>query len=205
MKQLILIHPGATEYDQQGRIQGTLDVPLSDDGREQVARMAAELSTRTFSSLYTAPGQPAKQTGEILGDALDLKPKTLEKLTNVDQGLWQGMCVDDVKTKQPKLFKKWLEKPESVCPPEGEPIPHACQRAAEVLGRLRKKVKPNSTVLLVVPEPMASIVRHVLCGQQLENPWTVGNSPGRWECIDLDAPQRGASEQVSEVGASHSG
>lgn len=186
MKQLVLVHPGATEYDQQGRIQGTLDVPLSDDGREQVAQVAKQLAELGATVLYTAPGQPAKQTGEILSDVLGLRAKTLDKLTNVDQGLWQGMCVEDVKTKQPKLFKKWLDKPESVCPPEGEPIPHAKDRAAEVLGKLRRKVKPDTTVLLVAPEPMASVVRHLLCDNQLVNPWTVDNSPGLWEVIDLE-------------------
>jgi len=190
MKQLVLVHPGATEYDQQGRIQGTLDVPLSDDGRQQVAEVAKQLAELGATVLYTAPGQPAKQTGEILSDVLGLRAKTLEKLTNVDQGLWQGMCVEDVKTKQPKLFKKWLDKPQSVCPPEGESIPHAKERAAEVLSKLRRKVKPDTTVLLVAPEPMASVVRHILCANVLENPWTTANSPGQWEVIDLEVEQK---------------
>ena len=29
MVQVLLIRPGATEYDQQGRVQGILDVPLA--------------------------------------------------------------------------------------------------------------------------------------------------------------------------------
>ena len=43
MFQILLIRPGATEYDQQGRIQGTLDIPLCEDGRRQVEAMIEEL------------------------------------------------------------------------------------------------------------------------------------------------------------------
>ena len=43
MVRVLLIRPGATEYDQQGRVQGTLDVPLCEDGRQEVEKMVEEL------------------------------------------------------------------------------------------------------------------------------------------------------------------
>ena len=44
MSQVILIRPGATLYDEQNRVQGVLDIPLSERGRSEVARMAQKLS-----------------------------------------------------------------------------------------------------------------------------------------------------------------
>ena len=38
MLTILLVRSGLTEYDCQGRIQGTLDVPLSGEGRQQVER-----------------------------------------------------------------------------------------------------------------------------------------------------------------------
>ena len=38
----------------------------------------------------------------------------------MNHGLWQGMIIDEVKRKQPKVYKQWQEHPENVCPPEGE-------------------------------------------------------------------------------------
>ncbi len=40
MPHFVLIRPGSTDYDQQGRIQGTLDIPLDDQGAEQVQQVA---------------------------------------------------------------------------------------------------------------------------------------------------------------------
>ena len=193
MKQLLLVRPGATEYDQQGRIQGTLDVPLSEDGRQQVEAMAVELANLQPALLFTSPGQASTQTGELLGEALGLKPRSLDKLLNVNQGLWQGMCIDEVKTKQPKVFKQWLSHPETVCPPEGETIPHAKQRIREVLQKMLKKQKDDTTLLLVVPEPAASIVKHLLCDCELGDLWHAAKRADRWELIDLETPKMAAS------------
>ena len=38
MFQILLIRPGSTEYDQQGRVQGTLDIPLCEDGRQEAEK-----------------------------------------------------------------------------------------------------------------------------------------------------------------------
>ena len=44
MLQIVLIRPGCTDFEEQGRIQGTLDIPLNEQGRQQVERMTAELA-----------------------------------------------------------------------------------------------------------------------------------------------------------------
>ncbi len=33
---VLLIRPGATDFDDQGRIKGSLDMPMSERGRQQV-------------------------------------------------------------------------------------------------------------------------------------------------------------------------
>ena len=43
MVQIVLIRPGSTDYDEQGRIQGTLDIPLSEQGTREVERVIEEI------------------------------------------------------------------------------------------------------------------------------------------------------------------
>src|SRR5262245_44961371 len=171
MFQILLIHPGCTEYDQQGRVQGTLDIPLCEDGRQEVEALIGELSGRKIAAIYSSPSQSAQQTAETLAAAHDLKVKTLDKLQNLDHGLWQGMLVDDVKKKQPKVYRQWLEQPETVCPPQGETVVDAKERVQAALTKLIKKHKSDGVVALVVPEPLASIVRHVLTRVDLGDLW----------------------------------
>ena len=41
---VLLVRPGATDFDDQGRIKGTLDMPMSERGRQQVNSLAEQLS-----------------------------------------------------------------------------------------------------------------------------------------------------------------
>lgn len=163
MLTILLVRSGMTEYDCQGRIQGTLDVPLSDEGRLQVDAAACDLEERasSISALYAGPDLSSQQTAEILAGKLKLKSKTLKKLHNLDQGLWQGMLFDDVKSKQPKVFRQWQERPDTVCPPEGETLREATDRLKEALAKLTKKHK-SGTIALVLPQPLASVLRCML-------------------------------------------
>jgi probable phosphoglycerate mutase len=185
MVQLLLIRPGATEYDQQGRLQGTLDVPLCEDGRQEVEKMVQELSDQPISAIYSSPCQAAAQTAEALGAALDLKIKTLDKLQNLDQGLWQGMLVADVKTKQPKVYRQWQDQPETVCPPQGETLGAAKQRVQAMVAKLVKKHKPESVLAIVAPEPLASVIRNVLCHEEWGDLWQCSAAGAQWRIIEV--------------------
>src|SRR5688572_431547 len=90
MQQILLIRPGTTEYDQQGRVQGTLDIPLCEDGRQEVEALVGELRDKPIAAVYSSPSQSAQQTAEALAATLDLKVKTVDNLENLDHGLWQG-------------------------------------------------------------------------------------------------------------------
>lgn len=188
MFKILLIRPGVTEYDQQGRIQGTLDIPLCEDGRRQVDAMVEELRGQSISAIYTSPSQSAEQTAEALGKTLDLKVKTLDSLHNLDHGLWQGMLVADVKTKQPRVYRQWQEQPETVCPPQGEPVRDAEVRLQQAVAKLAKKYKADALVALVLPEPLASLLRHVLRHDDLGDLWQSRNGSTPWEIIE-NVPQ----------------
>ncbi len=185
MVQVLVIRPGTTEYDQQRRVQGTLDIPLCEDGRQQVETLVETLRDQPISAIYASPCQSADQTAEALAQAFDLKVKTIDKLQNLDQGLWQGMLVADVKSKQPKVYRQFQEQPETVCPPQGETLSTAKQRVSQALAKLLKKYKADQVVAIVVPEPLASVVRHVLGQEQWGDLWQSATEKAQWQLIDV--------------------
>jgi phosphoserine phosphatase len=185
MFRILVVRPGETEYDQQRRIQGTLDIPLCEDGRRQVNAMVSDLRTQPIEAIYTSPSQSATQTAEVLGEALDLKVKELDKLQNLNHGLWQGMLIKDVKTKQPKVFKQWQEQPETICPPQGETVGAAEERVQAVVIKLAKKHKSEGLIAVVVPEPLASLMCHVLRDGDLHDLWRSRDKIPAFEVIDF--------------------
>jgi len=189
MLTILLIRAGTTEYDCQGRIQGTLDVPLSEVGRRQAEAAADELVEKSASiaALYAGPCLSAQETAEILAERLKLKPKTLSKLHNLNQGLWQGMLFDDVKNKQPKVYRQWHDHPETVCPPEGETLAAAGERFKKALAKLIKKHK-SGTIGLVLAQPLAGVARSLMRAEQLPSVCqSQCDSKPLWEPIDVAA------------------
>lgn len=216
MVQFVLIRPGSTDYDVQGRIQGNLDIPLNDQGREQAGAAVECLKGRSLVALYSAAGRAAEETAELIGAAVKLRPKTLERLENLNHGLWQGMIIDEVKRKQPKVYKQWQEHPENVCPPEGEMLADVIERVDTALEKLLRKHRFGA-IGLVAPEPLASVVRCRILGGQLGDLWKATKGCGRVEVFEVqpqlpkvhetrfDAPAQVAPAQAGDGTNSASG
>ncbi len=187
MVQIVLIRPGSTNYDEQGRIQGTLDIPLSPQGSANVQQLGEELRQFDIAVVYTSPCEASWQTGSMIAQALSAKVKKIDALQNLDHGLWQGMEIDEIRRKHPKVFRQWQEQPEIICPPEGEMLRDAQERVKVALTKLLRKHK-SGTLGVVVPEPLATLVHSFLTHSQLGDLWKLGESCGRWEAINVENP-----------------
>lgn len=157
MAQVVLIRPGATLYDEQHRVQGVLDVPLSDRGRAEVEVLAEQLAGLELSALYCGPGESVGRTADVVGKSLGLRPKRVEELRNLDQGLWQGLQVEEIKRRNFKVYRQWIDDPLTVCPPQGETVDDALDRIKAAVKPLIRKHR-NDIIGLVVAEPIGQLI-----------------------------------------------
>ena len=192
MVKFVLIRPGSTDYNKQGRIQGTLDVPLSAEGIAEIDSAVAQLEAIDMDTIYFAPCQAAEETARKIAAAIGLKVKKADQLCNLDHGLWQGMLVDEVKRKHPKIYKQWQDHPDSICPPEGEMLIDARVRIQAVINKLLKRHK-KGVVGLVVPEPLASMVVGYLEQEKVGDLWKATAQAGIWQVIDVEPQSLAAS------------
>ncbi len=192
----VLIRPGCTDFDEQNRIQGTLDIPLNDQGQDQVRRIAEDLRDIPLTRIYSAPCEPARGTAESLGAELGVPVKEIDNLLNLNQGLWQGMAVDDIRRKHPKVFKQWQDSPETICPPEGEEISEAMVRIAKSLDKILKR---KNDFAIIAPEPLASLIRCHVCGGKLQTvePVDSCNDQPHWEFLESN----GSADTSKENGS----
>jgi len=166
--QALLIRTGATLYDEQDRVQGVLDLPLSENGLAEVHRLAEQLAgsphEQALSALYCGPGESTTRTAEILGKVLGLRPKRVDELRNLDQGLWQGLQIEEIRRRNNKLFRQWIEDPRTICPPQGETVELATDRVKSALKPLIRRHHDGERFGLVVAEPLARLVSCYLRG-----------------------------------------
>jgi probable phosphoglycerate mutase len=190
MNRVVLVRPGTTDFDEQRRIKGTLDIPLNPFGTDQVTRTANELAGQGIQAIYASPCQAAEETARLLGHTLGVKTKTIENLRNLDHGLWQGKLIEEVKATQRKVYRQWQEQPETVCPPGGEMLESARRRVHQALDKILRKHK-SEVIAVVVPEPLASLARCHLSQSDLGDLWQAETACGCWEAIDVvPAPEK---------------
>ena len=136
---VLLIRPGATEFDDQGRIKGSLDMPMSQRGRRQAEQLVGELAGAPIRTIYTSPCQSARETAELLARGRDVKIKVLDSFRNVDHGLWHGKLIEEVKRNQPRAYRLGQDSPDAFCAPRGEPIAEAKSRVIKSLKKIVRK------------------------------------------------------------------
>lgn len=161
MPNVVVIRPGCTDYDEQHRIQGSLDLPLNQRGHDQVDALVGRLSSVPIDVIYSAPSEPSLSTATALGESFGVAVKELDGIRNLDQGLWEGMTHEEVRRKFPRVYKQWQDSPESICPPQGEPVSDALNRIRQ---SLQKPLKKKDAIAIVASEPLATLVVCVVTG-----------------------------------------
>ena len=86
-----------------------------------------------------------------------MRPRCVDEFRNLDQGLWQGLQVDEIRRRNNRVFRQWLDDPLTVCPPMGEPVGSALERIKAALKPLIRRHQ-GETIALVVGDPLARLV-----------------------------------------------
>ncbi len=167
---LIVIRSPATDYERQGRIRGSLDLPPCPEGLAGIRTVAAALAESPPDAIYTAPSSCATEAGRIIGSRCQVTPKPLDLLANLDLGLWQGKLVSELRRQHPRTFRQWQEDPWSVIPPKGELLDEARGRVELALERIFKRHR-TGRVAVVVPTPLDAVVRWLVAGEPLGDLW----------------------------------
>ena len=205
MCNVVVVRPGSTLFDEQERIKGSLDMPLSASGIEQVHRIASEIAKLPISTVYCGPCESAQSTAKKIAEHTRAKWKVCDCFRNLDHGLWQGKLIDELRRQQPRLFKQLQENPRSFCPPGGETVAEAEARVEKLIVKLCKK-HSNETIAVVIPEPLASLIAAKLKETDLGDLWKSECDYGSWEMIDSDTHDTIGTQLVSNrvVGANSS-
>jgi broad specificity phosphatase PhoE len=125
------IRHGETEWNAEGRLQGTQDIPLNDLGRKQAAHAGAILADllvrdgRSATSLpfVSSPLGRARATMELVRGALKLPPGDYtidDRLREIGYGEWEGSTLAQMQASDPELFASRQVAKWTVAPPGGE-------------------------------------------------------------------------------------
>jgi broad specificity phosphatase PhoE len=125
------IRHGETEWNAEGRLQGTQDIPLNALGRKQAADagyILAGLFARDGRSeasvgFVASPLGRARSTMELVRRALKLPPQDYavdDRLREIAYGDWEGSTLAQMQAADPEIFARRQAEKWVVSPPGGE-------------------------------------------------------------------------------------
>ncbi|WP_084073626.1 histidine phosphatase family protein [Demequina sp. NBRC 110052] len=212
MSTMILVRHGRTDYNVEGRLQGSLDVPLGAEGRAQAVATGQHLAAAygTPDALLTSPLARAFDTAAEIGRLVGMEPVSDARLTQRSYGAWEGRTWDEVRARWPEEYAARMRGEDPDIPGWGTSV-EVGRRVAECLeeavhGRELVTVVSHGSALMLGALALLGIPPlSTALGKLPHGHWNVmtRSSTGAWSleryAIDPSAarmPRRGEAPDV---------
>jgi broad specificity phosphatase PhoE len=130
---LFLVRHGATTLSAEDRFAGSTDVELSDEGRQQAARLATRLADDRIAAVYCSPMRRTVETASIVARPLNLELTHRDGLKEIAHGHWEGMTRCEVEARYAEEYAAWEADPFTFAPEGGESGVSVMARALPVV------------------------------------------------------------------------
>ena len=80
---LLVIRSVATDYELQGRVRGSLDVPPCPEGLVEARSLATRLAATPLAGIYASPSSCAAETARIIAAPHGLQPRSVDLLAKL--------------------------------------------------------------------------------------------------------------------------
>jgi alpha-ribazole phosphatase len=148
MTRVWLIRHGEPAEEARHRCYGSLDVGLSEKGRQQMKHVAERLRSEPIAFIYSSPRSRALEGAKILGAAVSHHVEVIDDLREIAFGDFEGLTYDEIAGRYPDLYRKWMEKPTEVVFPNGESFPGMRGRVLKAFEAIQHK-NDGKTIAIV--------------------------------------------------------
>ncbi|MCF8056253.1 MAG: histidine phosphatase family protein [Desulfocapsa sp.] len=162
---LALLRHGKTVWNEEGRIQGRQDSPLSPPGKEQVHEWGHFLGNYTIDRILASDMGRVRETVAILQNYCHTSTVIFNpELREQSWGKWEGMTFQELETKQPEALAAQIRSGWGFCPPDGESRRDVLKRVLPVIHATIEQF-PGQRVLVVCHEGVVKSLIYHLAGR----------------------------------------
>lgn len=151
MLRLYLVRHGITVWNQEGRLQGHTDIPLSEEGMVQAQKLGARLAHMEppIQAVWSSDLMRARQTAEAVAAPFGLPVQTTPLLREIMLGEWEGLTEADIHTRgETELLHLYRQDPCEHRPPGGETLEAAYHRIISAGEQIRERYKSGAVAVV---------------------------------------------------------
>ena len=167
-----VVRHAETEWNHIGRYQGQTDVPLSQTGKEQAARLAGRLTGMHFDAVYASDLARAYSTASTVAATLHGAPpvQTDAGLREIDVGQLSGKMVSEIEAEFPEYIQALRQDPWNARRPGGESMADLAARAKVTFDRLCQR-HTGQRVLVVTHGGVVRVAVSLAIGGDEHHVW----------------------------------
>lgn len=172
---IYLIRHGQTDWNVEGKIQGSTDIPLNETGRKQAACLARGMEKRPVVQIFSSYLKRAVETAAAIGRSQHVDVDVIRGLEEVGFGEWEGLTWPEIEKRYPKEYERWWLNPVDVAPPGGERQEDIYRRLAHVTEAILAQAHGD---LAIVSHGaiLAYLVEYLMRNHPMEEEIIVGNA-----------------------------
>ncbi len=148
MTELLLIRHGETVWNQQGRMQGQHDSPLTPTGLQQARQLARRLKDVKFTALYSSDLGRAHQTARCIADASGHEIVSDAGLRERHFGIFEGLTNSEMKLRHPDEHELFAKRDLHYSMPGGESQNDFRSRVVTALERIAQRHAEQTIVVV---------------------------------------------------------
>ena len=130
---LYIVRHGTTDWNQLGRIQGHMDIPLNDAGRAQARLASSRLAPWGATALYSSDLLRAYETAQIIGQSIGLSVVRKPGLREINFGVWQRLSSPQIRERDPEVYAARRANPYDIAPAGAETWRQFYDRAVQAI------------------------------------------------------------------------
>lgn len=151
---IALIRHSVTKWNEEGRIQGHFDSPLTEYGCKLAAGWQKKLEPETFDAVLTSDLERTIATANIITQGLELPTIHLQGLREQDWGEWSGLTMEELNAQFPGKIDEEVAKGWDFTPNNGENRIECATRGTQALkdgiNEIIRTVNKDEIKILVV-------------------------------------------------------
>ena len=151
MADTLLARHGQTKSNIDQRYAGTSQEPLTEEGREQIRRLALALVKAEVGEIWTSPIPRARESADLLAAMLAVPVRVDDRLREIGLGPWEGLTEAEVATTYPTEFAVWQTDPDRLAVPGRETLKALAERVSAAVHDASRLDRPVLLVSHVAP------------------------------------------------------
>ncbi len=172
MTSIYLVRHGQTAWNKEEIFRGRTDIPLDETGLKQAELVGEYFKGMEIHGIYSSTLSRAWETAQKIAKFHNVAVQPLPGIIDMSFGTWEGRPHQEIREKDSKTYRQWVEEPHLVKLPGGESLDDVGVRAMTALEEVMRN-HPGKTLVLVSHRVICKVLICAILGLDNSHFWQI--------------------------------